>query len=295
MRRVYLYARVSTTEQNCDRQITEMKELCAQKGLEVIDKFIFTEEASGKDFENRPVYQKLKSMLYKGDILCIHELSRLSRNFLEGKAEVAWLADNGIDLLTVKFPIDTLSKSEEETPLSRLMWRQNYDNIISNLFYMAELERLFILERSASGIAEAKRKNIAFGRPGYQVVNNEEFLKIAKMWNANKITDKVAMELTLSRARVKYMTRLPEDKRDYSRPNPNVGDGELLKQYPGPKDRTITRGWFRDQVINCLKDNKVLIFRGKPKEREQQIEDLGLTQEDVARLYVEMLNCTLEG
>ena len=90
------YARVSSKEQNLDRQIEELKKFGCEK--------IFTEKESGKDF-NRPVYKQMRSKLRFGDVLVVHDLSRFGRNKEEIKNEWKSLIDDEIDIVVLNMPI----------------------------------------------------------------------------------------------------------------------------------------------------------------------------------------------
>ncbi|MDU5111208.1 MAG: recombinase family protein [Clostridium sp.] len=163
--RTYGYARVSTKEQNLERQLIALRE----NGVE--ENNIKTDKQSGKDF-NRQSYLLLKNELLRpGDTLVIKELDRLGRDMQMIKDEWRELQDKGINLVVIDQPIlNTVGKSDLEKLL--------ISNIIFELLsYMAEKERLKIRDRQREGI-EAKKSRGEwddYGRP--RVLNFNKFAK----------------------------------------------------------------------------------------------------------------------
>ena len=152
MNKIYGYARVSSKEQNLDRQEQALKDY----GIDSRD--IIEDKQSGKDF-NRQGYQTLKnSLLRKGDTLVINELDRLGRNMDMIKSEWQELQAKGIDIVVIDTPIlNTLNKTDLEKKL--------ISNIVFELLsYIAEKERIKIRERQSEGIAAAKAKGLYKGR-----------------------------------------------------------------------------------------------------------------------------------
>ncbi|HAN10069.1 MAG TPA: resolvase [Clostridiales bacterium] len=156
--KIFSYIRVSSREQNTDRQIESIKEYCKSHNLKLEERDIYTDKASGKDF-NRDSYKALKLNLRQGDTLIIKELDRLGRNMEMIKDEWQELIKAGIDIIIIDNEIlNTTNKTDLEKTL--------ISNIIFELLsYMAEKERLKIRQRQAEGIAVAKQKGIALGRP----------------------------------------------------------------------------------------------------------------------------------
>ena len=151
--RTFGYARVSSTEQNLDRQIQALMEY----GINERD--IITDKVSGKDF-TRPGYLALKTqMLRSGDVLVIKELDRLGRNYEQMKVEWQELQRMGVDIVILDMPIlNTKEKSDLEKALIA--------NIVFELLaYTAEKERQKIRTRQREGIDVAKNKGTKFGRP----------------------------------------------------------------------------------------------------------------------------------
>lgn len=180
MKKLYGYARVSTREQNLDRQIEELKKY----GIEERD--IITDKQSGKDF-NRNGYQTLKeSLLRKGDTLVIKELDRLGRDMEQIKQEWRALEEAGINLIVLDNPI---LNTEGKTDLEKKL----ISNIVFELLsYMAEKERQKIRQRQAEGIKIAQEQGKKFGRPKAEYPSNWE--EIYKSWKDKNITAVVAME-----------------------------------------------------------------------------------------------------
>jgi len=151
--RTFGYARVSSTEQNLDRQIQALTE------YGISERDIITDKVSGKDFA-RPGYLALKTqMLRPGDVLTIKELDRLGRNYEQMKVEWQELQQMGIDIVILDMPIlNTKEKSDLEKSLIA--------NIVFELLaYTAEKERQKIKTRQAEGISVAKNRGVKFGRP----------------------------------------------------------------------------------------------------------------------------------
>ena len=152
--RILGYARVSSTGQNLDRQIVELKKYVPEDNI-VVDK------ASGKNLD-RPGYQALKGALglRKGDVLVIKSLDRLSRNKREIKQELEWFREKGIILKIIDLPTTMIQLPEGQE------WIRDMVNniVIEVLSSIAEEERRTIHQRQKEGIA-AREKGVIFGRP----------------------------------------------------------------------------------------------------------------------------------
>ena len=148
---VYGYARVSTKEQNTARQLEAFK-------AERVDKVI-EEHGSGKDFENRHEYQKLRRMLKSGDTLVVMSLDRFGRNYVEIIDEWRYLTKKkGVLIRVLDMPI----LSQTATGLTGQFIA---DILLQLLSYVAQSERERIHERQMQGIAVAKARGVRFGRP----------------------------------------------------------------------------------------------------------------------------------
>ena len=186
MEKIFGYARVSSKDQNLDRQIEEL----IKYGVEERD--IIVDKQSGKDF-NRNGYKTLKyNLLRNGDTLVIKELDRLGRNMEQIKVEWKELEDVGVNLVVIYNPIlNTAGKTDLEKKL--------ISNIVFELLsYMSEKERLKIKQRQAEGIKIAKEKGKKLGRPKVGYPDNWE--EVYNRWLNKEITAVVAMyELNLKK------------------------------------------------------------------------------------------------
>lgn len=182
--RTFYYARVSSKDQNLDRQLS------AFKALGAADRDIITDKESGKDF-NRVGYQALKNgMLRQGDTLIIKSLDRLSRSKRDIKSELEWFKDNNIRLKVIDLPTTMMDLPDGQEWVFEMV-----NNIlIEVLGTIAEQERATIKSRQAEGITAAKAKGVKFGRPTLQVPDN--WNEVYTQWKNGEITAKVAMERT---------------------------------------------------------------------------------------------------
>lgn len=155
--RTYYYARVSSSEQNLDRQLEAFKSM----GADTRD--IITDKASGKNLE-RSGYQALKStILRKGDTLVVKSLDRLSRNKADIKSELEYFKNEGIRLKVLDLPTTLIELPKEQSWIFDMI-----NNIlIEVLSSIAEQERLTIRKRQREGIDAAKKKRQAFRKDSY--------------------------------------------------------------------------------------------------------------------------------
>lgn len=184
MSKTLAYIRVSTKDQNLDRQLEELKKL----GIE--EKYIYQDKQSGKDFD-RIGYQYMKKSLEKGDTLVIKELDRIGRNQEELKKEWQYFKDNEINVRVLDLPALNINYDDENIkPLAKMI-----SNIIFEIMsWKAQNERETIRKRQAEGIKIAKAKKIKFGRPCVKMPDN--FKEIYTMWKNGEITATKGMELS---------------------------------------------------------------------------------------------------
>lgn len=182
--RTYYYARVSSKDQNLDRQISAFMTLGAT------EREIITDKESGKDLE-RTGYQALKNaMLRRGDTLIIKSLDRLSRNKSDIKNELQFFKDNGIRLKVIDLPTTMMDLPQGQEWVFEMV-----NNIlIEVLGTIAEQERATIRQRQAEGIEAAKQKGKKLGRPALTFPDNWD--EVYSSWKAGEITAKAAMEQT---------------------------------------------------------------------------------------------------
>ena len=178
MGNVYGYIRVSSRDQNEDRQLIALKE------VGVAEKNIYLDKQSGKDF-NRPQYKKLLRKLKKDDLLYIKSIDRLGRNYEEILEQWRVLTkEKGIDIVVLDMPLLDTRRGKD------LMGTFLSDIVLQVLSFVAENERTNIRQRQAEGIAAAKAKGVKFGRPPLPLPDN--FYEVHKDWRAKKITLKQA-------------------------------------------------------------------------------------------------------
>ena len=176
--KIYGYMRVSTKEQNEDRQRIAMMEYGVPK------KNLFLDKQSGKDFD-RPGYRKLLDTLREGDTLVIKSIDRLGRNYDEILEQWRILVKEkkvGITVLDMHF----LDTGENRDLLGRLV----AEIMLQVLSYVAQQEREFIRQRQAEGIAAAKQRGVRFGQREKPIP--EEFYDIRQLWACGKISASMA-------------------------------------------------------------------------------------------------------
>ena len=175
---IYFYCRVSTFEQHEDRQIDMANE------LGVMRENIFLDKQSGKNIA-RPALQQLMSIVRQGDTVIVESVSRFARNTRDLLELIDKLAVKGVEFVSQKEHIDTT------TPTGKFM--------LTVFGAVAELERGYILQRQAEGIAAAKRRGVSFGRPLKTLPEN--FAVLVKEWEQGKLTaTQVIKQSGLSRA-----------------------------------------------------------------------------------------------
>ena len=168
MTNVYGYVRVSSMDQNEDRQVMTLSEY----GIPA--KNIFLDKRSGADF-NRPQYNKLVKMLRSGDLLYVISIDRLGRNYEEIQNQWRILTkDIGIDICVLDMPLlDTRNGKD-------LLGAFIAELVLQILSFVSQNERGNIKKRQAEGIAAAKAKGVKFGRPKCSVPN--DFAEIVRQW-----------------------------------------------------------------------------------------------------------------
>ncbi|MBQ3139832.1 MAG: recombinase family protein [Ruminococcus sp.] len=187
--RIYGYARVSSREQNEDRQIEALTK------FGVLQQNIIIDKASGKDTE-REGYQYLKrQILRSGDTLVIKELDRLSRNKADIKRELEVFKDMGVRVKILDIPTTLTDFPPEQ------MWVMDMINsiLIEVLGSIAENERNKIRARQREGIEAAKKKNVRFGRPSKPLPENWQQV-MAEVRSGKKKPVEAMRELGISRS-----------------------------------------------------------------------------------------------
>ncbi len=178
MGNIYGYARVSSREQNEDRQIIALKEMGVQ------EQNIFVDKQSGKNFD-RPQYKKLIRKLKPDDLIYIKSIDRLGRNYNEILEQWKVITKGkGADLYIIDMPI--LDTRREKNLLGTFI----SDLVLTLLSYVAENERANIRQRQAEGIALAKARGVHFGRTPNPLPEN--FYDVYQQWKLKKLTIKQA-------------------------------------------------------------------------------------------------------
>ena len=174
----YGYCRVSSRDQNEDRQLITMKK------MNVSEKNVFVDKQSGKDF-NRPQYKRLMHRIKAGDVLYIKSIDRLGRNYRDIQEQWKIITkDKCADIVVVDMPL--LDTRREKNLLGTFI----SDIVLTLLSFVAENERVNIHQRQAEGIAAAKARGVRFGRPPEPLPDN--FYDVCQRWRMKKLTIKQA-------------------------------------------------------------------------------------------------------
>lgn len=201
----YGYIRVSTREQNEDRQVKAMLE------AGVAEDAIFLDKQSGKDF-NRSAYQQLLETVQTGDVIFIKSIDRLGRNYDEIIEQWREISKNkGVDIVVLDMPI--LDTREDKNLIGRFI----SDIVLQILSFVAETERSFIKQRQAEGIEAAKARGVQMGRPPSE--EPEGFNEIAERYVNGEISCTTAAIMAgwpvstfLDRVRRKGMVKMNYNK-----------------------------------------------------------------------------------
>ena len=184
-KKIFGYVRVSSKEQNIDRQIIGLRKYITDERNIIIDK------SSGKDFD-RAGYAALKTYAREGDEIYVKSLDRLGRNKRQIKHELEYFKDNGILIRILDVPT-TLIDLKQFKEMQKAIFDMINNILIEVLGMIAEQERNTIKQRQAEGISAAKSKGKHLGRPKANYPN--DFTKYYKLWKSGHITATKAMEL----------------------------------------------------------------------------------------------------
>lgn len=178
---IYGYVRVSTKEQNENRQ------LIALQAFPVSEKNIYMDKLSGKDF-NRPQYRRLLKKLRPGDLLVVKSIDRFGRNYEEILQQWRVITkEKQVDVLVLDMLLLDTRKSGNDLTGTFVA-----DLVLQILSYVAQTERENIHQRQMEGIAAAKLRSVKFGRPRKTVP--EQFWQLKKDWENKKITSREAAQ-----------------------------------------------------------------------------------------------------
>ena len=199
MNRVYGYVRVSTREQNEDRQMIAMRE------MGIPERNVFLDKQSGKDFD-RPQYRRLVRQIKRNDLLCVKSIDRLGRNYAEIQAQWRYLTkEKGVDICVLDMPLLDTRRGKD------LMGTFLSDIVLQVLSFAAENERSCIRQRQAEGIAAAKARGVRFGRPPSALPEN--FPEVYGLWKARKLSvEQAAAECGMPRSTFFYRAKAYESE-----------------------------------------------------------------------------------
>ena len=179
--KIFGYARVSSKEQNEERQLVAFKE------YDIDERDIYIDKQSGKDF-NRENYITLKHILRENDLLVIKSIDRLGRNYNQIIDEWKDITKNiKADIVVIDMPLLDTRKNKD------LLGTFISDLVLQILSYVAEQERTFIKQRQKEGITNAKNNGVKFGRP--KIEKPQDFDVVVSRWKNKDIKSKEAMEL----------------------------------------------------------------------------------------------------
>ena len=193
------YARVSTIDQNLDRQIENLESFGAEK--------IFTEKQSGKSVENRPIFQEVLNFLRMGDRLIIESLDRLGRNYDEIIQTVNYLKEKEAQLMITSLPM------MNEVIGNPLLDKFMKDLIIQILAMISEQERNESKRRQAQGIKIAKEKGVYKGRPLLYSPNAKNphkrivYHRVIELLNKGESISKIAKDVGITRQTIYRIKR----------------------------------------------------------------------------------------
>lgn len=177
-KKVLGYARVSSYEQNEDRQVRALKEM----GVPM--RSIYIDRQSGKDFD-RPQYQRLLRRLDGDSVLFVKSIDRLGRNYADLNEQWRIITkEKGADIVVIDMPLLDTRRDKD------LLGTFINDIVLALFSYVAENERMNIRQRQAEGIAAAKARGVKFGRPSAPLPEN--FQEVYRQWKEKELTLKEA-------------------------------------------------------------------------------------------------------
>ena len=203
------YARVSSIDQNLERQLDNLKTFGVEK--------IFTEKQSGKSVENRPVFQEALNFVRMGDRFVVESIDRLGRNYDEVINTVNYLKDKEVQLMITSLPM------MNEVIGNPLLDKFMKDLIIQILAMVSEQERNESKRRQAQGIQIAKEKGVYKGRPLLYSPNAKDpqkriiYHRVVEMLEEGKAISKIAKEVNITC--LLYTSPSPRDKRQSRMPS----------------------------------------------------------------------------
>ena len=171
----YAYIRISTTQQNTDRQTLALSD------FSIPEDHIFTDKQSGKDFD-RPQYKKMITRLSAGDLLIVKSIDRLGRNYNEILKQWQLITKEiGADIVVIDLPLLDTRKKERDITGTFIT-----DLVLQILAYVAETERQNTLQRTREGIAAARKRGVKLGRPMKEIPDG--FEETVEAWKSGRIS-----------------------------------------------------------------------------------------------------------
>ena len=182
-RNIYGYVRVSSKDQCEDRQLLALKE------FGVVERNIYTDKISGKNF-NRPQYHRLMKKLKQGDVVVILSIDRLGRNYDEIQNQWRIITkEKQADIVVLDMPLLDTRKSQNNDLTGTFI----ADLVLQILAYVAQIERENIKQRQKEGIHAAKCRGVQFGRPRKNIPDN--FDDVKGKWEKSEINSRQAAQI----------------------------------------------------------------------------------------------------
>ncbi len=182
-RNIYGYVRVSSKDQCEDRQLLALKE------FGVVERNIYTDKISGKNF-NRPQYHRLMKKLKQGDVVVILSIDRLGRNYDEIQNQWRIITkEKQADIVVLDMPLLDTRKSQNNDLTGTFI----ADLVLQILAYVAQIERENIKQRQKEGIYAAKCRGVQFGRPRKNIPDN--FDDVKGKWEKSEINSRQAAQI----------------------------------------------------------------------------------------------------
>lgn len=182
-RNIYGYVRVSSKDQCEDRQLLALKE------FGIVERNIYTDKISGKNF-NRPQYHRLMKKLKQGDVVVILSIDRLGRNYDEIQNQWRIITkEKQADIVVLDMPLLDTRKSQNNDLTGTFI----ADLVLKILAYVAQIERENIKQRQKEGIHAAKCRGVQFGRPKKNIPDN--FDDVKGKWEKSEINSRQAAQI----------------------------------------------------------------------------------------------------
>jgi DNA invertase Pin-like site-specific DNA recombinase len=197
MHNIYGYVRVSSKDQNENRQLDAMKD------MKIPEKNVYVDKQSGKDFD-RPQYNSLMKKIRENDLICILSIDRLGRDYEEIQKQWRYITkEKKVDIVVLDMPLLDTRRGKD------LMGTFLADIVLQVLSFVAETERKNIRQRQAEGIAAAKARGVKFGRPRKPLPDN--FEEVFRKWSERKLSNReAARALNMSLSGFRYRAKIYE-------------------------------------------------------------------------------------